>query len=135
MKNKLLILAGIGIIVAVVVTMAFYLTNIETLSIETILIVIIPLVLIASAAFILGDQIKNIRAGLPAKDERLKLIGYKAAYFGFISAIWSVVGAPLASGILFDYELTGHETSAVVVIISGVVFIGSYLILNKKGSY
>ena len=133
MKEKLSIIAGIGIICAVIVTLAFYIRNIDTITLKTILLLIIPFVLIGSAVFIVWDRLKNVRKGLPAQDERLKQIGYKSSYFGFIASIWSAVGAPLASGILFDYELSGHYTSAAVVLIGGLAFIVSYLILARRG--
>ena len=133
MKEKLSIIAGIGIICAVIVTLAFYIRNVDNLTIETLLLLIIPIVLIASAMFIVWDRLSNIRKGLPAQDERIKQNGYKASYYGFIASIWSAVGAPLASGILFDHELTGHHTSAAVVLIGGLAFIISYLVLIRRG--
>ena len=134
MKDKLGIIVGIGIIAAVLATIYFYLRNAGNLEIDEIIPIIIIVVLVGSVIYILWDRIKNVRKGLPAQDERLKLTNYKACYYGFIASIWSAVGAPLLSGILFDYELPGHYVSAVVVLCGGLAFIISYLILAWRGS-
>jgi len=133
MNNKIEIITSIGIIIAVILTTLFFINNMGTITIDKILLILIPILLISAAAFLIWDRLKNVRKGLPAADERLKVIGYKASYYGFIAAIWSAVGAPLFYGIVLDYELTGHESSAVVVLISGLTFILSYLILARRG--
>ena len=133
MKDKIGIVIGIGIAVLVLLTLSLYLVsagNIELIGIISIGIVII---LVASASFILWDRLKNIRKGLPAKDERLTKINYKAGYYGFIAAIWSAVFGPLFIEILFEYELPGSRVTALVVLVSGFVFIASYLYLARKG--
>jgi hypothetical protein len=83
--------------------------------------------------YIIWDKIKNVQKGLPAKDERIISINYKAGYYGFIAAIWSVVLIPTIIDIIFGYELDGGDISAIVVLISGFVFVVSYLYLYRKG--
>jgi uncharacterized iron-regulated membrane protein len=134
MKDKIAIIAGIGIALAVIVTLYFYIINAGNLELNEIFPIGIVVILVASAMYILWDRIKNVGRGLPAQDERLKLTNYKACSYGFIASIWSAVGAPLLSGILFDYELSGHEVTAVVVLFGGLSFIISYLILAWKGN-
>jgi len=70
---------------------------------------------------------------LPASDERLKNVSYRAGYYGFIAAIWSAVFAPVLADTLLGHELEGHLVTAVVVIVSGFVFAVSYLYLAQKG--
>jgi hypothetical protein len=134
MKDKLGIVVGIGIIAAVLVTFAFYVLNAGNLELNEILPIVIVLILVVSVMYILWDRIKNIRKGLPAQDERLKLTNYKACYYGFIASIWSAVLAPLISGIFFDYELQGNHVTAIVVLCGGLAFIFSYLYLAWKGT-
>ena len=133
MKDKKGILIGIGIAAAVLVTLSFYFLNAGNLELNEISLIGIVLILVAFALYILWDRIKNVKKGLPAQDERLKLTSYKAGYYGFIAAIWSAVFAPLAIEILFDYELPGHLVTAVVVLVSGFVFAASYLYMYWKG--
>jgi len=133
MKDKIGIVVGIGIAAMVLVTLSLFVLNAGNLELNEIMPIGIVLILVAFAMYILWDRIKNVKKGLPAKDERLKLTNYKAGYYGFIAAIWSAVFAPLSFEILFDYELPGHLVTAVVVLVSGFVFAASYLYMYWKG--
>lgn len=133
MKDIKEILVGFGIIAMVLVTLYVFIFGGGSIEIEELFSIIIALILVVSAFYILWDRMKNIRRGLPAQDERLKLINYKACSYGFIASIWSAVGAPLLSRILFDYELEGHYVTAIVVLCGGVAFFISYLYLAWKG--
>ncbi|KYK31388.1 MAG: hypothetical protein AYK22_02595 [Thermoplasmatales archaeon SG8-52-3] len=133
MKDKLGISVGIGITALAIVTILFYIMNAGNLELNEILPLLIVLILIVSTIYILWDRIKNIKKGLPAQDERLKITNYKACYYGFIASIWSAVGAPLISGIFFDYELSGHHVTAAVVLFGGITFMISYIYLAWKG--
>ena len=134
MKDKIGIVLGIGIAAAVIVTLYFFVRNVGDLELNEIFPIGIVLIIVASTLYILWDRIKNIKRGLPAQDERLKLTNYKACSYGFIASIWSAVGAPLISGIFFDYELPGNYVTAVVVLCGGLAFIISYLYLAWKGN-
>jgi len=133
MKDKIGIVVGIGIAVLVLVTLYFYVQNIGNLELEEIISIIIVIILVALVLYILWDRIKNIKRGLPAQDERLKITNYKACYYGFIASIWSAVLSPLVSGIFFDYELEGHYVTAIVVLCGGLAFMISYLYLAWQG--
>jgi uncharacterized membrane protein YbhN (UPF0104 family) len=134
MKHKLEIVFGLGIAVLVLVTLFFYVLNAGNIELGEIISIFIVIILIASAFYILWDRIKNMRKGLPAQDERLKITNYKACSYGFIASIWSAVGAPLITGIFFDYELPGNYVTAIVVLCGGLSFMISYLYLAWKGN-
>ena len=134
MKDKLGIIVGIGIAVTVLTTLYFYIKSAGDITIDEIVSIGIVFILVVSAMYILWDRIKNINKGLPAQDERLKITNYKACYYGFIASIWSAVGAPLISGIFFDYELPGNYVTAVVVLCGGLAFMISFFILSWKGN-
>ena len=134
MKDKIGISVGIGIAALIIVTIYFYIANAGNLELEEILPIGIVFILVASTIYILWDRIKNIKKGLPAQDERLKITNYKACYYGFIASIWSAVGAPMVSKILFDYELPGNYVTAAVVLCGGLAFMISYLYLAWKGN-
>jgi 4-hydroxybenzoate polyprenyltransferase len=133
MKDKKGILIGIGIAAVVLVTLSFYILNVGNIELNEISLIGIVLILVAFAMYILWDRIKNVKKGLPAQDERLKLTNYKAGYYGFIAAIWSAVFGPLVIDILFNYDLPGHLVTAVVVLVSGFVFAASYLYMYWRG--
>ena len=134
MKEKMTIVVGAGIAVLVIFTLAFYLTGKETIGLFDIVSELIILIIVISTIYLIWDRLKNIRAGLPAQDERLKIAAYKAGYYGFIAAIWSAVGSNLGYNILFDQELRGGLVTAVVVLVSGIVFMISYIYLSRKGN-
>lgn len=133
MTEKIGIILGSILTITVIITLAIWMTNIKPIEYIELGSFAIILLLVASAAYILWDRAKNIRKGLPAKDERLISIGYKSGYYGFIAAIWSAVFGPLIIDIIFHYELEGSRVSALVVIVSAIVFILSYLYLSTKG--
>jgi hypothetical protein len=134
MKDIKGILLGIGIAAAVLITLAFFVLNAGDIELDEIFPIGIVIILVLSALYILWDRIKNIKRGLPAQDERLKLTNYKACSYGFIASIWSAVGVPLVSGILFDYEMPGNYVTASVVLCGGLTFMVSYLLLARKGN-
>jgi len=77
---------------------------------------------------------KNVKAGLPTKDERLKLAAYKAGYYGFIAAIWSAIASNWLSILIADQDLRGGLVVAAVVLTSGIVFMLSYFYFSRKGN-
>jgi hypothetical protein len=133
MKEKMTIVLGIGIATLVVITLAIYVFAKDSIGLFDIISILIILIIILTTSYIIYDNWKNIKAGLPTKDERLKLAAYKAGYYGFISAIWSAVGSNWISIILFDQDLRGGLVVAAVVLVSGVVFMLSYFYFSRKG--
>ena len=133
MKDKIGIVLGIGIAAMVLVTLTLYIISAGNFELNEIIPIGIVLIVVALAIYVLWDRIKNVKKGLPAQDERLKLTNYKAGFYAFIAAIWSAVFGPLVIEILFDYELPGSRVTAVVVLVSGFVFVASYLYLARKG--
>jgi len=92
------------------------------------------LIIILTSSYIIYDKLKNVKAGLPTKDERLKQAAYKAGYYGFIAAIWGALLTNFGYNILYDEDLRGGLVVAAVVLISGIVFIVSYLYFSRKGN-
>ena len=134
MKEKLTIIVGAGIAILVIFTAVLYLMAKDSIGYTDILTEIIILIIIISSIYLLWDRLKNIRAGLPAKDERLKIAAYKAGYYGFIAAIWTSVGTNLGYIMIFDRELRGGIVTAAVVLVSGLVFMLSYFYFSRKGN-
>ena len=134
MREKLTVVTGIGIAVLVIITLVFYLYAKETMELFDMVSITILTILIITSMYLIVDRVKNIQAGLPAQDERLKQIGYKAGYYGFIAAIWSAVGSNLGYNLIFDEELRGGLVVAAVVLVSGLVFMISFLYLARKGN-
>jgi hypothetical protein len=133
MKEKITIALGAGIAVLVIFTFGFYLLAKDTIELFDIMTILIVTILVVTSIYLIWDRVKNLKAGLPAQDERLKLAGYRAGYYGFIAAIWSAVGTNLGYNIIFDAELRGGLVVAAVVLVSGIVFMVSYIYFSMKG--
>jgi len=134
MKEKVTIMVGAGIAVLVIFTFVFYFTAKETIELFDIISILIVMIILVTSIYLLWDRVKNLKAGLPAQDERLKLAGYKAGYYGFIASIWSAVGSNLGYNILFDQDLRGGLVVAAVVLVSGIVFMLSFIYFSRKGT-
>lgn len=134
MRDKIGIVVGLLVIILVIVSLTVYVAFAGAVGYAELAPITIAVVLIAFSAYILWDRTRSISKGLPAKDERLESINHKAGYYGFIAAIWSAVGVPLLSNILFGHELPGSQVTAAVVLISGFAFATSYLYLARKGN-
>jgi hypothetical protein len=134
MKDRITIATGLSLVALVIITLVAYIIFAGTIGFGEVTAVAVVAILVTFTMYIMWDRARSISKGLPAADERLKNINYKAGYYGFIAAIWSAVFVPLIVDILFDYELEGHLVTAAVVIVSGFVFAASYLYLTWKGS-
>jgi len=134
MKDKKGIIVGIVVAVAVLLTLFFYLRGAGEIELNEIVLVGIVLILVVLAMYIVWDRLRNVQKGLPAKDERLININYKAGYYAFMTAIWSAVFSPLIADIILRRELKGEDVTAIVILISGFVFVVSYLYLARKGN-
>ncbi len=134
MKEKMTIALGIVITTLVVFTFAYYILTDPSIELFDLISIPVILIIILTSSYIIYDKIKNIKAGLPTKDERLKQAAYKAGYYGFIAAIWGALLTNFGYNILYDEDLRGGLVVAAVVLISGIVFIVSYLYFSRKGN-
>ncbi len=133
MKEKMIIALGIGITALVVFTFGFYLFANPSVELFDIISIPMIIIIILTSSYIVYDKWKNIKVGLPTKDERLKQAAYKAGYYGFIAAIWSALGSNWFSIIFYDQDLRGGLVVASVVLVSGIVFMSSYFYFSRKG--
>ncbi len=134
MNDKQGIIIGILVTIAVLLSLAIYIGNAGTITDTELVVPIIMIILVLAASLILWDRAKNVRKGLPSKDERLINVNYRAGYYAFIAAIWSAFGGPALTDIIFGYELEGHHVTTIVVLVSGFVFVASYLYMAWKGN-
>ena len=133
MKGKKEIIVATVLVAMVLLTLFFYLMGTGEIELNQIGLVGIAIVLVGLAMYIIWDKIRNVQKGLPGKDERTISMSHKAGYYGFIAAIWSAVFTPLFFDVSSGYELKGGDVTAIVVLVSGFVFVVSYLYLYWKG--
>ena len=96
MKEKMTIVLGIGVTALVVFTFGYYILANPGIDLFDMLTIPIILIIVLTSTYLIYDKWKNIKAGLPTKDERLTNAAQKAGYFGFIAAIWSAVGSNMS---------------------------------------
>jgi hypothetical protein len=133
MREKMVLVLGLVVLVLAIATMAIYIMIPGTVGYGSILMVELAAILIAFSAYVVWDRGRSISRGEPVADERLGNVNYNAGYYGFMAAMLTTVGAPLASGVLFNREIAGHEITAAIVMVSGLAFALSYLYLARKG--
>ncbi len=133
MKAKKEIIVATVLVAMVLLTLFLYLMGTREIEYNQIVSIGIVIVLVGLAMYIIWDKIRNVQKGLPGKDERTISINYKAGYYGFIAAIWSAVFTPLFFDVSSGNELRGGDVTAIVVLVSGFVFVVSYLYLYWKG--
>ena len=132
--QKSVIVMGIGITALVVFTFIFYMLAQTDIGLFEYLSVPIIIIILLTSIFIINDKYKNLKAGLPSQDERLKLAAYKAGYFGFFAAVWSAIGVNMGSIMLTGNDLRGGLVVAAVVLVSGLTFMGAYFYFSRKGN-
>jgi O-antigen/teichoic acid export membrane protein len=132
MKDKIWVAVGITVVALVMVTLFLYLMN-SDIGLSEIFMVGTVLIIVVFAIYVIWDRLRNARAGLPVKDEMENKINWRAGYYGFIAAIWGAVFGPTIIDILFGYELEGIRVTELVVLVSGITFVASYLYFRRKG--
>lgn len=139
MKEKMTILVMAGVVIAVVVTMLAYASGMVSNGFgagEGMMGFILIFIIIA-AVWLVYDRMRNMRKGLPVKDERQTIVNYRAGYYSWIAAIWSAIGSMWVSIFLeerFGFpEITANYVVAAVVLCSAIVFFISYFYLGRKG--
>jgi len=136
MNDKFGVVVGIIVAVAVIITMIVFLMNAQPLEIGEYVLVGLVVIIILGAAYIIARRFRSVKAGMPSEDERSKLVNYKAGYYAFIVAIWASLGIGFASDMMaedFGMSIIPRHVSSIILLITGLAFVVSYLILNRKG--
>ncbi|MBU1939157.1 MAG: DUF2178 domain-containing protein [Candidatus Diapherotrites archaeon] len=133
MSEKIKLLAGIIVIIAAVATIGLYAFGAAPIELPEIVLIALVLSIIAGAVLIIWPRFKAMRAGLPAEDERLKSVSHKAGYYAFIGAIWGCLAIMMLFPEVGDSDIARHALEG-VILLTGIVFVVSYLWLNRKGN-
>ncbi|NHJ47749.1 MAG: hypothetical protein FK733_08175 [Asgard group archaeon] len=78
------------------------------------------------------EKIRNVRDGLPLRDEMQKKVIYKSGFLGFIAAIISI--AIMAILNIYYPGLTVNMVFGLIFLISCSVVLLSYLFMYKRGA-
>jgi len=88
---------------------------------------VVAVIVLALLVPVLRSGHDNVRRGLPMKDERTRRIETKAAAWGFYVNLYAL----LALG-MFGDALEVHTATGIAVLVSALVFLVSYMLLNRS---
>jgi len=136
-KDRTGIIAGFVVSALVLATLVLYVTNMGSINLFESLSILIILFLVISATWILVDKTRNMRAGLPAKDEMTVRLAHKAGYYTYLASIYIALALMWYSNSLEESRGAGLDAGQVggaIILLSAIVFMGSYFYLSHKGA-
>ena len=92
----------------------------------------VTLILVAGALAFLLNNWRNVKSGLPVHDELSRKQAHKAGYYAYLSSIYLSLGLMYLS-YKENPPLTASQSLGVVILLSGIVFMASALLLAKRG--
>jgi hypothetical protein len=124
--------------VTVLAGLAAYFMVDPAMNLSELLMIGIVIAIVGFAVIIVLRNIKALRQGLPSEDEMTKRITHKSGYYAFIAAIWITLGVSW-SDVLWKEDLGGAgltlgQASAIIIVLTGLVFVLSYLYLSRSGN-
>ena len=114
-----------------------YFLNLGKIDFSEMGLMVVALLIMATAGYYFWDRFKSVKAGLTAEDEFSKKVMYKAGYYSFMGTIW----AALLIG-MFEIEIAGffgfdklevHNVTGMVILVSAVIFFAAFFYLKSKG--
>lgn len=137
MKDKYSLILGLGIAIAALVGLLFFLKNSSELEVIEYIYLLLILLIVAGTSIILLKKAKDIKVGLPTGDELTKKTTWKAGYYTYLFSVWVAVSL-LWYNILVPErfgapELSVEQVIGILVLLPGAFFIGLTFYLNKKG--
>lgn len=132
-KKRLIQLILVGIItISIVITLIVFMVISEDFDVwDYILYSLLIVYIVALTATVLGGKVKNILFGIPLRDEMQKKITHKAGFHGFIGSL--IAAAAISIIAPFITELTVRMTIIIIMLFSGLIFLGSYIYFHRVG--
>jgi hypothetical protein len=137
-QEKMKIALTLVMSVSVVLGLVAYLYAAQPINYGELAVMGTVLVIVAFAVIIVLRKFRSMRAGLPSEDEMSRRITHKSGYYAFIASIWTTLGLSWAD-ILWREDFGGagfgvSELAAGVILITGLVFVLSFLYLSRSGN-
>lgn len=136
-KNKIGIVTGFIVIALVLATLVLYVTNMGSMNLSEYSIILGIIVLVIGATWVLVDRIRSMRTGLPAKDEMTVKLSHKAGYYAYLASIYIALAFMWYSNSLEESGsggLAAGQVAGGIILLSAIVFMGSYFYLSHKGA-
>jgi len=136
-KDRTVIIAGFVVSALVLATLVLWVTNMGRINLFESLNILIILFLVISATWLLVDRTRNMRAGLPAKDEMTVKLMHKAGYYAYLASIYIALALMWYSDSLEESGgagLNAGQVGGAIILLSAIVLMGSYFYLSHKGA-
>lgn len=137
MKNKYGLILVLGIAIAALVGLLFFLKNSSELAVIEYIYLLLVLLIVVGTSIILLKNAKEIKIGLSAGDELTEKTTWKAGYYTYLFSVWVAISllwynilVPERFGVP---ELSVEQVIGILVLLPGAFFIGLAFYFNKKG--
>ncbi|MFH1402670.1 MAG: hypothetical protein ABIH11_00190 [Candidatus Altiarchaeota archaeon] len=94
------------------------------------------LILLMGFTYVVVEKSREHKKGLPIEDELSKKLAYQMGTYAYYSAIWISVGLIWYNGFICDNlgttPLDAGESLGVVILLSGIIYLGMYFILRGR---
>ena len=136
-KDKASVFLGIGILVLVIVLIIVFIAKAGQQSFYEKLLYILVTLLIIGSSIMMIKRTKDLKKGLPLKDELSIKLSYKAGSYAYISTLWLAV-------ILYWYNifseskfnlpvLSTEQLIGLIVLLPAIIYLIFFFVFNKKG--
>lgn len=136
MKNKYGLILVLGIAIAALVGLLFFLKNSSELAVIEYIYLLLVLLIVVGTSIILLKNAKEIKIGLPVGDELTEKTTWKAGYYTYLFSVWVAISllwynilVPERFGVP---ELSVEQVIGILVLLPGAFFIGLAFYFNKK---
>jgi hypothetical protein len=136
-KDTTMVVVGFIVVALVLATLVLYVTNMGGINLSEYSTILVLIVLVIGATWVLVDRMRSMKAGLPAKDEMTVKLSHKAGYYAYLASIYIALAFMWYSNSLEEsggVGLDGGQTGGGIILLSAIVFMGSYFYLSHKGA-
>jgi len=136
-KDTTMVVVGFIVVALVLATLVLYVTNMGGINLSEYSTILVIIVLVIGATWVLVDRMRSMRTGLPAKDEMTVKLSHKAGYYAYLASIYIALAFMWYSNSLEEsggVGLDGGQTGGGIILLSAIVFMGSYFYLSHKGA-
>ena len=100
--------------------------------------ILLTIVLVVGATYIMINKSRAVKKGLPVDDELSKKVSWKAGAYSYFATIWIAIAIMWYNTLGVDKlglpELDTIKIVGIIVLLSGVIYVGLALLFNRKGS-
>jgi len=135
-ENRMkILLLGFGVLIAVVLTLVFYMLGAGSLELPETLLFPIVIIIVLLATFVLIKRAKAYKAGLPFEDELAKKVQWKAGYYTFLVTIYVALGTAWYADYMEEAgtPLPARYVAYIIILASAILFFAFYFYFNRKG--